>query len=122
MIMTLSHSSGRVAASQQPAHQGRAQDVTTARARAQRTKLDAQTQARKTTPPSKRKKTHQAIQGSNHPSTSIADAIDAYLQDHEGANHSRKTVEWHATSLGLLRRYLEEEQEITQVEEVDALV
>ena len=31
-----------------------------------------------------------------------------------------KTVEWHATALGLLRRYLEEEQEITQVEEVDA--
>jgi integrase/recombinase XerD len=118
--MTLSHSSGRVAASQQPTHQGRAQDVTTARARAQRAKLDAQTQTRKTTSQPGRKKTYQAVQGSNQPSTSIADAIDAYLQDHEGANHSHKTVEWHGTSLGLLRRYLEEEQGITQVEEVDA--
>ncbi len=118
--MTLSHSSGPVAASQQPTHQGRAQDVTTGRARAQRAKLDAQTQARKTTPQPGRKKTHRAVQGSNQPFTSIADAIDAYLQDHEGANHSRKTVEWHATSLGLLCRYLAEEQGITQVEEVDA--
>ena len=118
--MSLSHSSGRAAASQQPAHQGRAQEVTTARARAQRTKLDAQTQTRKTTPQPGRKKTHQAVQGRTQPSTSIADAIDAYLQDHEGGNHSHKTVEWHATSLGLLRRYLEEKQEITQVEEVDA--
>jgi integrase/recombinase XerD len=118
--MTLSHSSGRVAASQQPAHQGRAQDVTTARARAQRAKLDAQTQARKITSQSRRKRTHKAVQGRNQPSTSIADAIEAYLQDHEGGNHSRKTLEWHTTALGLLRRYLEEEQATTQVEEVDA--
>ncbi len=118
--MTLSHSSGRVAASQQPAHQGRAQDVTTARARAQRTKLDAQAQERKITSPSSRKRTHQAVQGSNQPSTSIADAIDAYLQDHEGGNHSHKTLEWHAPALGLLRRYLEEERAITRVEDVNA--
>jgi site-specific recombinase XerD len=118
--MSLSHSSVQIAASQKPAHQRRAQDVTTARARAQRAKLDAQTQTRKTKPQSRRKKTHQAVQGRNQPSTSIADAIDTYLQDHEGGNHSHKTVEWHGTSLGLLRRYLEEEQEITQVEEMDA--
>jgi len=118
--MTLSHSSGRVAASQQPAHLVRPQDVTAARAHAQRAKLDAQTQARKITPQSGGKKTHKAARGRNTTSTSIADAVEAYLQDHEGGNHSHKTVEWHATSLGLLRRYLEEEQEITQVEEVDA--
>jgi len=98
----------------------RPQDVTAARAHAQRAKLDAQTQARKITPQSGGKKTHKAARGRNTTSTSIADAVEAYLQDHEGGNHSHKTVEWHATSLGLLRRYLEEEQEITQVEEVDA--
>src|SRR5260370_1833553 len=118
--MSLSHSSVQAVASQQAAHQGRTQEVTTARARAQRTKLDAQTQARKTTPQPGRKKTHKDVQGSNQVSTSIADAIDAYLQDHEGANHSHKTLEWHGTSLGLLRRYLAEEQGITRVEEVDA--
>jgi site-specific recombinase XerD len=118
--MTLFHSSARAVDSQKPSHQGRAQDVTTARARAQRAKLDAQAQMRKTIPQSGRKKTRAAVHASPQPSTSIADAIEAYLQDHEGGNHSRKTVEWHATSLGLLRRYLEEKQEITQVEEVDA--
>lgn len=118
--MSISRSTSRGAASQNPAHQRPVQDVTTARACAQRAKLDAQTQARKTTPQSRRKKTHGAVRGRNHTSTSIIDAIGAYLQDHEGGNHSHKTVEWHGTSLGLLRRYLEEERAITQVEEVDA--
>jgi integrase/recombinase XerD len=120
ITMSQSHSSVRVVASHEPTHQGRVQDVTAARARAPRAKLDAQTQAQKTTPQSGMKKSHEAVQARNRTSTSIADATDAYLQDHEGGNHSHKTLEWHTTALGLLRRYLEEEQEITQVEEVDA--
>ena len=119
--MSISRSTNQNSSSQNPMHPLRAQDVTAARARAQRAKLDAQPQAQKTTLQARRKKTDKHIQGRNLASISIANAIDAYLQDHQGGNHSHKTVEWHATSLSLLRRYLEEEQEITQVEEVDAL-
>ena len=118
--MSRSDSPIRVSASQNPAHQRRAQDVTAARAHAQRAKLDAQTRARETTQQSKRKKIREDVRASNHTSTSIVDAIDAYLQDHVGGNHSHKTLEWHATALGLLRRYLEEERAITQIEAVDA--
>ncbi len=118
--MSLSHSPVQVAASQNPAPQRPVQDVTEARARAQRAKRDAQTQARETTQRSRGKKTHKDAQRRAQTSTRIADAIEAYLQDHKGGNHSHKTLEWHATSLGLLRRYLEEERAMTRVEEVDA--
>jgi site-specific recombinase XerD len=50
----------------------------------------------------------------------IATLIDAYLQDHIGGNHSEKTLEWHCTALGLLRRFLEEELAITQIDDVEA--
>jgi site-specific recombinase XerD len=120
IVMSVFHSPVRGSVSQKPPNQHPAQDVTAARARAQRAKLDAQTRARETTQQSRGKKTHQIVQRRNQTSTSLADAIEAYLQDHEGANHSHKTLEWHATALGLLRRYLEEECAMTQVEEVDA--
>lgn len=118
--MSQSHLPGRVSGEQNSVHQLHAQDVTAARARAQRTKLDTQTQTRKTIPQIKSKKTRKEVQGRNQASMRIADAIDAYLQDHEGGNHSHKTLEWHATALGLLRRYLEEKWAITTVEAVDA--
>src|SRR5260370_5882922 len=114
--MSVSHSPVQGSASQNPAPPYRAQDVTEARARAQRAKLDTQTQERQST----RKKAQQDVRRRIHTSTSIADAIGAYLQDHEGGNHSHKTLEWHATALGLLRRYLEEERAITRVEDVNA--
>ena len=97
-----------------------AREITAARAQAQRTKLEAQ--ARKSKPQPKKKPTHHANQGrrTTRASTTVVEAVAAYLQDHEGGNHSQKTLEWHATALGLLRCYLEEEQEITQVEDVDA--
>src|SRR5438067_677294 len=50
----------------------------------------------------------------------IEQAIKDYLADHEGGNHSEKTLEWHRTALGLLEAYLEQEQQITLVTEVDA--
>ncbi len=113
--MSISHSSVRGSASKIPAHPRRTQDVAAPRA-----KRDAQTQARKTTLQSGGKKIYKDIQERNQTSISIADAIDAYLQDHEGGNHSHKTLEWHATALGLLRRYLEEERAMIRVEDVDA--
>jgi len=114
--MSVSHSPVQGSAPQNPALPYRTQDVTEARARAQRAKLDTQIQVRQ----SSRKKAQQDVRQRVHTSTSIADAIGAYLQDHEGGNHSHKTLEWHATALGLLRRYLEEERAITRVKDVAA--
>jgi len=118
--MTLSHSPVRGSPSQNPAHPRHAQDVSAAREYTPRTKRHAQTQPRKIMSQSGGKKPHKDNQGTNQTSTSIADAIDAYLQDHTGGNHSHKTLEWHATALGLLRKYLAEKRVMTTVQEVDA--
>jgi site-specific recombinase XerD len=50
----------------------------------------------------------------------IATLIEAYILDHIGGNHSEKTIEWHRTALGLLRLFLKEELDITQIDEVEA--
>jgi site-specific recombinase XerD len=50
----------------------------------------------------------------------LARAIDDYLLDHEGGNHSPKTLEWHRTALGLMRIYFEQERGVTAVGEVEA--
>src|SRR5260370_8658457 len=93
--------------------------VTEARARAQRIKLDAQAEARQTeeeqavvgeTP--KRKTARQDLQARRR---TLAALIDEYGQDHEGGNHSAKTVEWHETALGFMRTYFEEVLGITQL-------
>jgi integrase/recombinase XerD len=117
--MSISHSPAQGSTSQIPTHLRHTQDVTATRTRAQRAKRDEQTQARTTTLQS-RKKSREDARERKQTSTSIANAIDEYLQDHTGGNHSHKTLEWHATALGLLRRYLEEERVMTTVEEVDA--
>jgi integrase/recombinase XerD len=102
--------------------------VTEARARAQRAKLDTQKQERvqqqdaasKTHPKAKRKGTQRDLQAKRRAATTIARAIEDYLEDHDGGNHSDKTIEWHKISLGLMRAYLEQEREITLVGEIDA--
>ena len=47
-------------------------------------------------------------------------AIDDSLHDHDGGNHSAKTLEWHRTALGFLRTFLKEKRSITLIGEVDA--
>jgi site-specific recombinase XerD len=109
--------------SQPTTRKRRVPDVTEARSRAQRTKLDAQAYARQQDEPpqkSKSKQTQQEMQAKRRALTTIARAIDDYLQDHEGGNHSKKTLEWHTVALGLLRSFLQEEREITLVGEIDA--
>jgi integrase/recombinase XerD len=113
-----------------PAQTGRAKKasrkVTEARATAQRTKLERQAEERKQaaqeTTPSKKpgaKKGQQRLDNRRANAT-IARAIDDYLLDHIGGNHSDKTLEWHRTALRLMQVFLEEECEITLVEEIDA--
>ncbi|MBV9712577.1 MAG: tyrosine-type recombinase/integrase [Ktedonobacteraceae bacterium] len=105
----------------------RSHDVTEERAHAQRAKLETQAQQRlpkeEDTRPTKRPKGEKAqeqLQAKRRAMTTVVCAVDDYLQDHEGGNHSKKTVEWHETALGLLRSFLQEEREITLVGEVDA--
>jgi len=108
----------------------RRKHVAEQRATAQRTKLDAQAQARAhqaaeraaEASASKQKGRHdqQRPQASRRASTTIARAVDNYLQDHAGGNHSDKTLEWQRTALGLMLTYLEQERGISLVGEVDA--
>ncbi|HEY1349033.1 MAG TPA: tyrosine-type recombinase/integrase [Ktedonobacteraceae bacterium] len=101
--------------------------VTEARAAAQRAKLNAQAaeQQQADKQPSKRKfvsgkQGQRDLLAKRHAQATIARAIDDYLADHEGSNHSLKTLQWHQTALGLLRTFLEEERGVTLVGEVDA--
>jgi site-specific recombinase XerD len=97
--------------------------VTSARAAAQRAKLDALDEARQARPsqerplsPAKRK----ALLPKQRSQTTIELAIMDYLQDHEGGNHSKKTVQWHQTALGLFQLFLANERGITLVGEIDS--
>ncbi len=106
---------------QKHTHLRRSPGTTEARARAQREKRDRQmdartTQSKKIIQQGKKLKSKLEAQDA----VTLADMIDKYLRDHEGGNHSNKTLEWHATALNLLRRYLEEEKGITRIEEVSA--
>lgn len=103
--------------------------VTQARAAAQRAKLEAQAEARRsstaeqeaTTPKkAKSKKDQKQLLANRRATTTIERAIEDYLADHEGGNHSNKTLEWHHTALGLLKSFFIEEREITLVGEIDA--
>jgi site-specific recombinase XerD len=96
------------------------------RADAQRAKLDAQAEVRAqqqeqaTTRKSHGKHEQRRLLAHRRANTTIVHAIDDYLQDHAGGNHSDKTLEWHRTALGLMQRYLEQERGITLVGEIDA--
>jgi integrase/recombinase XerD len=97
--------------------------VTERRARAQREKLNKQAQKRtsqteKMAKQVRRNETYPEKQTKNQSAFTIENAIDEYRQDHIGGNHSAKTLEWHATALGLLRVYLQEQQGITLIKEV----
>jgi integrase/recombinase XerD len=99
--------------------------VTEARAQAQRAKLDAQAQIHQQqneqeavlSQPHSRKTARQEGQAKRR---LIETLIEAYLQDHVGGNSSEKTIEWHHTALGLMRLFLQEELDITQIDEVEA--
>ncbi len=98
-------------------------DVTEARARAQRTKLETQAKAGQhqyASEAAKEETSQSALQARRRAAMTLSRAIDDYLQDHEGGNHSKKTLEWHHTALGLLQTFLKEERDITLVGEVEA--
>lgn len=105
----------------------RRKHVAANRASAQRDKLDAQAEASAQQAPEEHvaasvqgKQGRKKKAGERRAETTLVCAIDDYLQDHAGGNHSDKTLEWHGTALGLLRTYLEQERGIILVGEVDA--
>src|SRR5258706_10126473 len=102
----------------------RTPDVTEARSRAQRAKLDMQADSRQqhaaSSGAAKQLAEQSPLQARRRAANTLARTIDDYLQDHEGGNHSKKTLEWHRTALNLLRTFLEEKQGITRVEDVEA--
>jgi site-specific recombinase XerD len=111
--------------SQQPKKPSK--QVTEARAAAQRAKLDAQVESRRleaensaTTPKKQEKREQRDLLARRRARMTVGNAIEDYLLDHEGGNHSPKTLQWHRTALGLLRSFLEQERGITLVGEVDA--
>src|SRR5260370_12625787 len=111
---------------------GGSSSVTDARAAAQRVKLDAQAEAREQGAAEvkeaaalkkargKKEQKQGQLQATRRTNTTIGHAVDDYLLDHEGGNHSAKTLEWHRTALGLMRTYFEKERGITLVGEVEA--
>ncbi len=81
--------------------------VTEARAAAQRAKLDAQAETRRLVAQQTPKPKN--ARGKREPSdplakrratTTLARAIEDYLHDHEGGNHSPKILQWHHTCPG----------------------
>jgi site-specific recombinase XerD len=94
--------------------------VTQARASAQRTKLDVQAHEKQEAVHSPAEEKHQAGQTKNRKNVTVARAIQDYIDDHEGGNHSDKTIEWHQTALGFLQTYLQHEREITVITGIDA--
>ncbi len=110
--------------SSSPSRSRSGKGVTQSRARAQRAKLDEQARVRsEETQDTHRPSSEEKLQEDStkkHTSTTIERAIGNYLDDHEGGNHSEKTLEWHQTALGLLQGYLEQARGITLVTQVDA--
>ncbi len=107
-------------------HRRSATNVTQARAKAQRTRIDQEEQQRRRQDILFEDEEHEAQaltktqQTRRRKNMTMERAIGEYLDDHIGGNHSEKTVEWHRTALGLLQTYLEKGRELTLVAEVDA--
>jgi integrase/recombinase XerD len=130
MVLKATNNGSHAASAGKPKGSGRPTSkkgsrVTQARAKAQRAKFDAQTEARyvqeeqeavaRQTP--NKKNVRQEMQATRRV---IATLIEAYIQDHIGGNSSQKTIEWHRTALGLLRLFLQEDLDITLIDDIEA--
>ena len=99
--------------------------VTEERAKAQRTKLDTQAEARQVQEEQdavaqKTQNKKAARQEGQAKRRVIEVLVEAYIQDHIGGNHSEKTVEWHRTALGLMHLFFQEELEITLIDAIES--
>jgi integrase/recombinase XerD len=118
------------AGSIQPSRSGGAKHhvtkVTQARAKAQRAKLDREEHERQPLQTAREKATDaqevipEVPLAKRRSKVTVDRAIDDYLDDHAGGNHSEKTLEWHRIALGLLQTFLEHERGITFVDQIDA--
>jgi site-specific recombinase XerC len=101
----------------------RSKPVTEARALAQRQKIDRvreklqESTELKARPIPSRKP---GIKAGSQAMT-VRRALEGYIEDQIGGNRSPKTIEWHQTALGLFTTYLDEQEQMTLVSEIDAL-
>jgi integrase/recombinase XerD len=101
----------------------RSNSVTESRAVAQRQKVDRE-RARSPKPaePKERQRTSRTpVIKAGSQSTTVNQAIEGYIQDQIGGNRSPKTIEWHRIALGLFSAYLDEQEQITLVTDIDAM-
>jgi site-specific recombinase XerD len=103
---------------------GESAHVAEARVQAQHAKLEMQEQepiqqhVESTHQQAKGNRMQRDLQAQPSVMTTVARAIEDYLQDHQAGNHSAKTLEWHQIALGLIQTYLEQECEITLIDEI----
>jgi integrase/recombinase XerD len=101
----------------------RSKPVTESRARAQRQKIDREREKRLETPERKERQAPSRIPAlkTGSQAMTVSRALDGYIQDQIGGNRSPKTIEWHQTALGLFTTYLDEQEQITLVTQIDAM-
>ncbi|HLZ57010.1 MAG TPA: hypothetical protein VKR06_08695 [Ktedonosporobacter sp.] len=106
-----------------PRGSSRPKPVTEARAAAQREKVERQRAARLERSEPKERQPTSLTRSSKKGSqgTTINWALDAYIQDQVGVNRSKKTIEWHRTALGLFATFLDSQEQIRLITEIDAL-
>lgn len=123
-VSRFSPSLSQPAATSSRRRKARGSAVTDARAAAQRTKLEAEREARFADLAQpvlvSSKKTVRPVPERSRQGMSLAGAIDAFVQDHIGGNHSPKTLEWHQTSLGLFASFLQQEETLRSVRDIEA--
>jgi len=99
-----------------------APDVTESRAAAQRVRINGQRNAQQTnmSASGEPKKSSLSLRKKQYQIT-LSDASEAYISDQIGGNHSEKTLEWHRTALGFFKAFLESEQSITLVQDIESV-
>jgi site-specific recombinase XerD len=101
----------------------RSKPVTESRALAQRQKIDREREKRLENPGLKERQpaSRPPVLKAGSQAMTVHRALEGYIEDQIGGNRSKKTIEWHQTALGLFTTYLDEQEQITLVTEIDAM-
>src|SRR5258708_6869828 len=116
-------SSPDAALSGRPRTSARSKPVAESRATAQRQKLDRERERRQEGTERQEHQTTSRLSAlkAGAQATTVNRALEGYIQDQIGGNRSKKTIEWHRTALGLFSTYLDEQEQVTLVTEIDAM-
>ena len=81
--------------------------------------MHAQTSTASTTPAATATRPTKATSARSRRLRTLAKLVEEYLIVHQAEGHSPKTLEWHRTALGLLIRFLEAEEGVTDPHDFD---